>query len=75
MSVARDRSSCAGHELAHRVVMAASALPDPREISYDILLRCVLGISTPLLLPRPVPSQILAYLDLFGRCPSFKELA
>ena len=46
--------------------MSASALPDPQEVSYDLLLRCGL---MPITWPErclTITSRILAYLDLYG---------
>lgn len=47
--------------------MSASALPDPKDISYDVLLRCVPArMSLYTWANHDTPSQIMAYLDLFG---------
>jgi hypothetical protein len=49
--------------------MNASALPDPKEISYDVLLRCVqvlFDYLPKLFIHTHVVSRIFAYLNLYG---------
>ena len=56
-----------------RVVITASQLPDPKEVSYDMLLTCVVRMSigtekTDSFVPR-IDRRMLSYLDLYGWCP------
>ena len=51
-----------------RVVLNASALPDPREVDYDVLLSCVSFPLRPNLVTDTGGrcSRILSHLDLYG---------
>lgn len=49
-----------------RVIMNASALPDPREVSYDLLLSWVTVSKNASISYLHVPRRILSYLELYG---------
>lgn len=53
-----------------RVVMNASALPDPKEVSYDLLLSyaCPFHTEPVLFAELGLCRRVLSYLNLYGKC-------